>query len=200
MIITLEVTFNSVIHDDELASWRNDFENFIVVKLIRIYRFVKVAIIKHNSMWIGVGYLEVLVEGEFQLRVPLQIAFHLDTAFDHGVNGVPRRVEENWKFFNNIHEYLIFLLLVIRYWLGGFWGGNGVGNHLHSSGLNKRRQLRTHLNWLADDVRLNLLGRSKLRVSLLLITTQSRSFHPKSHKWEWSFSESTPHLSLPQNP
>lgn len=82
---------------------------------------MKITIIKHNSpRGIRVRHRDVLVQDQFQCRIPVQVALHLNAPVDGGVYDVARGVEQYVYFLVTVYEDLVCFVLG-----DGYVGGCG---------------------------------------------------------------------------
>ena len=118
----IEVSGDSVVHNDKLSFWGHDFESFVGEEFIVLYWFVEVAVVEDNGAGgVGLGEGEVVVEDEFEGGVAGEVTFHLDAAVDRGVDHVAWGVEEDVYFLVDVDENLVGVVLADR-----DRGGRGV--------------------------------------------------------------------------
>ena len=92
---------NAVVHDQEFTIWRLDGHSAHVLEVARIDTLVEVAVVEDDApscqVISGAANLQVIVQHEAEVGVPLQVGFHLDDTVDRRIDHQTISVEEDLK-------------------------------------------------------------------------------------------------------
>ena len=125
----IEVSCYSVVHHCELTIGRVDLQSPVYIEFIGVHTFMEIAII-YFDLWTHrciFSYFQVVIQSQFQLRVPMQIALHLNTAWDSWIDHISTCIEHHVYFFINIHKDLVLSVLLFGiHWLLSLSWGNSI--------------------------------------------------------------------------